>query len=69
MIWPLALIYYVDTAMIAAWCELRQDFRHFRLDRVQGWSLREDRFNGQGAEMLAEWEATQKDETVTTRPL
>lgn len=68
VIWPLALIYYVDAAMIAAWCELRQDLRHFRLDRVTGWSVTGAFFTGKGADLLARWEATQKQETVTTRP-
>lgn len=69
VIWPLVLIYYVDTAMIAAWCELREDIRHFRLDRVRGWSLKQDHFSGQSAQLLAQWEETQKDDTVMTRAL
>lgn len=66
-IWPLALIYYVDAVTIAAWCELRAALRHFRLDRVQGWSLAEEHFTGRGTALLVEWEATQKPETVLTR--
>lgn len=33
-IWPLALYFWGGTWLIAAWCELRADFRSFRLDRV-----------------------------------
>lgn len=69
VIWPLVLIYYVDTAMIAAWCELREDIRHFRLDRVRDWSLEQDHFTGQSAQLLSHWEQTQKDDTVLTRAL
>ena len=33
-IWP-AMIGYAETVrLLAAWCELRQDFRHFRTDRI-----------------------------------
>ena len=32
---PLALIYYLDAAMIVGWCELREAIRNFRLDRTQ----------------------------------
>jgi predicted DNA-binding transcriptional regulator YafY len=32
---PLALIYYLDAAVIVAWCELRQAIRNFRADRTQ----------------------------------
>lgn len=33
-VWPVILGYGEATRLIVAWCELRQDFRHFRLDRV-----------------------------------
>lgn len=35
-IWPLAIAYMEETRIIAAWCELRLDFRHFRMDRIVG---------------------------------
>ena len=34
-IWPLELGAYVADATLAAWCETRGDFRHFRLDRIE----------------------------------
>ena len=34
-VWPLALGYFEDARLLAAWCELRQDFRHFRCDRIR----------------------------------
>lgn len=67
VIWPIVLIYYVDAVMVAGWCELRQGFRHFRLDRVQRWNTLEERFTGRGAALLDEWEATQKEAQVNTR--
>ena len=33
-IWPIAIAYYVEATLIGAWCELRQDYRHFRADRI-----------------------------------
>ena len=53
---PLALIYYVDAVVLAAWCGLRQDFRHFRIDRILDCEPTGERFAGEGAEMLARWE-------------
>lgn len=35
VIWPFALGYFQHTRVVAAWCELRQDMRHFRLDRLE----------------------------------
>lgn len=34
IIWPVAISVHEATQMLAAWCELRNDFRHFRLDRM-----------------------------------
>lgn len=34
-IWPVALAYSDAFRLLAAWCELRGGFRHFRIDRIQ----------------------------------
>lgn len=54
---PVALIYYVDAVILAAWCELREDFRHFRLDRIEDCVLPGGGFAGRGAALRAEWAA------------
>ena len=33
-VWPIILGYAETNGMLIAWCELRQDFRHFRTDRI-----------------------------------
>jgi predicted DNA-binding transcriptional regulator YafY len=33
-VWPFALAFLNDAQILAAWCELRQDFRMFRVDRI-----------------------------------
>jgi len=33
-IWPVILGYAETVRLLAAWCELRQAFRHFRTDRI-----------------------------------
>ena len=33
-IWPIALAYHQGVRLVVAWCELRTDFRHFRVDRM-----------------------------------
>jgi predicted DNA-binding transcriptional regulator YafY len=35
-VWPLGLYFWGHVWALAAWCELRQDFRTFRLDRIAG---------------------------------
>jgi predicted DNA-binding transcriptional regulator YafY len=54
---PLALVYYIENAILAAWCELRGDFRHFRLDRISSCAALEGRFAGEGERLRREWRA------------
>ena len=41
---PVALIFASPVWMLAAWCETRNDFRHFRLDRIVSMSVCTDGF-------------------------
>ena len=34
VVWPIAVAFFERAHVLTAWCELRQDFRHFRLDRM-----------------------------------
>jgi len=66
VIWPLVLIYYLDAALIVAWCELRRDLRHFRLDRILSSKITADSFKGLGEALISDWERDQKTRTVPT---
>jgi predicted DNA-binding transcriptional regulator YafY len=52
---PIALVYYVDNVMLAAWCELREDFRHFRADRMTACHPIDSVFKGESDLLRAEW--------------
>jgi predicted DNA-binding transcriptional regulator YafY len=39
------MAYYGDVSLISAWCELRQDFRSFRVDRIHSSSTSISRRN------------------------
>lgn len=54
---PIGLVYYVDNIVLAAWCELRQDFRHFRADRIRECFTTDDFFVGQGEPLRGVWRA------------
>jgi predicted DNA-binding transcriptional regulator YafY len=41
---PLCLAYWGNVWTLGAWCELRQDFRNFRLDRIHGFRALERGF-------------------------
>ena len=54
---PIAVAYYLESVLLAAWCEQRQAFRHFRVDRIEKLELLDERFFGEGDKLRAEWEA------------
>lgn len=54
-IWPVAYGLFNKLDMLAAWCELRKDFRHFRADRITTLTLLEARLPRRRADLFAEW--------------
>jgi predicted DNA-binding transcriptional regulator YafY len=44
VVWPFGLVYWGSTWTLVAWCELRFDYRMFRLDRVQSLNELEHQF-------------------------
>ena len=59
IIWPFALAFFDDARIVAAWCELRQDFRHFRVDRIAGLDMLAGRYPRRRRTLLSEWRAAQ----------
>ena len=55
VILPLAVTYYVDAVVLAAWCELRENFRHFRTDRIQTCSPNRSYFKESGYQLREQW--------------
>jgi predicted DNA-binding transcriptional regulator YafY len=55
VIWPFALGFFDRVRMVAAWCEKRQDYRHFRTDRIAKLALAETRYPRRRAVLLKEW--------------
>lgn len=54
-LWPFAMGYFNDKIMLAAWCELRQDFRNFRIDRVQQLNLTQDVYPQFKQKLFQQW--------------
>lgn len=59
-VWPIAMLYYVDVTLLGAWCELRQDYRHFRVERILTSTLLEEVFPTAGGKLLEDWFALQR---------
>jgi len=54
-VWPIAVGYYETVRVIAAWCELRQAFRHFRTDRVIEADFIDERYPVRRDSLRASW--------------
>ncbi|WP_437529522.1 YafY family protein [Sorangium sp. So ce726] len=57
VVWPVIVGYLDSTRLLAAWCELRQDFRHFRTDRVTGARFLDERYAEKPSALRARWRA------------
>ncbi len=55
IIWPISLGYFDHTRMLAGWCELRQEFRHFRTDRISALTIKTERYPRRRQILLKEW--------------
>lgn len=51
IVWPIQLGFLDSARVLMAWCELRQDFRTFRTDRIAA-VLTLDRYPSQRAELV-----------------
>lgn len=58
-IWPFALGFFDRARVVAAWCELRQAYRHFRTDRIAALTLTETRYPRRRQALLREWRAAE----------
>ena len=54
-VWPFALGYFDSLHMLVAWCELRQQFRHFRVDRILSLNIADERYPRRRQALLKEW--------------
>jgi len=52
---PLALYYWGGAWTLAAWCELRHDFRSFRVDRMEQLESLEEVFSPKAGQMLSDF--------------
>jgi predicted DNA-binding transcriptional regulator YafY len=60
-IWPIAIVYFDDVRLLAAWCEHRSAFRHFRVDRLHVRAILEERYPGRRQSIVARWRQQDRD--------
>ncbi len=54
-IWPFALGFFEQVRVVIAWCELRNGFRHFRVDRIEALSGTGRRYPRRRQALLKAW--------------
>ena len=54
-IWPFALGFFEQVRVLVAWCELREDIRHFRVDRLVSVETGSERYPRRRASLIKQW--------------
>ena len=58
-VWPIALGYFERVRVLAAWCELRDGFRHFRTDRILTLRQTNERYPKRRRALMKAWQETE----------
>jgi predicted DNA-binding transcriptional regulator YafY len=69
VVWPFLLSYFDGGQLISAWCELREDIRHFRTDRISSLSETSSRYPRRRCDLIKLWresEASDRCKPMTT---
>jgi predicted DNA-binding transcriptional regulator YafY len=61
VIWPIAIVYFDEVRVLAAWCERRSAFRHFRVDRVAVSAVLDERYLGRRHALFLRWREQDRD--------
>jgi predicted DNA-binding transcriptional regulator YafY len=65
IVWPITVGYMETVRHLVAWCELRQDFRSFRTDRVIAAGFLDERYPERPSALRAKWRRTLSEATKT----
>jgi predicted DNA-binding transcriptional regulator YafY len=59
-IWPIAAAYFDEFRLVAAWCELRREYRHFRADGIRAAQFLMEPIPRERKSLLSEWRERQR---------
>ncbi len=63
VVWPIALGFFQQMQLLVAWCELRQQYRYLRLDRMVELKTLPECYPGHRAQLLNDWRRTMNIQT------
>ncbi len=55
-IYPFGLTFFDEVQVVMAWCCLREDFRHFRVDRIQSIQVTAQTYSPNKQTLLQDWQ-------------
>lgn len=55
ILWPCAVGFFDQCLVMVAWCELREGFRNFRIDRIANLHILEERYPERRQSLLKRW--------------
>jgi predicted DNA-binding transcriptional regulator YafY len=65
VVWPIALAFFEGKRLLAAWCELRKGFRHFRADRIVAIAATRIPFPTRRSVLVKTW---RREQNIPTAP-
>jgi len=60
IVWPIALGFFDHVRVLAAWCELRAGYRHFRTDRISSLAHTGERYPKRRRALMREWRTIER---------
>ena len=63
IVWPFAIGFFKEVRLLAAWCELRNEIRHFRTDRIQHIRALNERYPQRRQALIKLWKAQEGIDT------
>ncbi|MEZ9593348.1 helix-turn-helix transcriptional regulator [Shewanella sp. 10N.261.52.F9] len=57
VIWPMLIGMFELHHVLVAWCETKQAYRNFRLERIQSWQNLQQKYQPSRHALLSEWQA------------
>lgn len=58
IVWPILIAFLDRTRYLVGWCEIKEDYRHFKTERIEKLRVLEDKYPGRRTVLLKGWEET-----------
>ncbi|WP_137009981.1 helix-turn-helix transcriptional regulator [Aquitalea aquatilis] len=68
IVWPFALVYFDQARVLMCWCELRDNYRNFRVDRIAEVKLVNERYPEKRSILLRNWRKKYQEASATILP-